>query len=1236
MPAVSKKLSDIFSCSPSGSPRNSPRNSPLLSPTKLNDTVPPLQSTPVSRSGMPCSSQLFDLFKFVASGRNNGDLDPEVDSDEDDDEVSLHISPEQQEEANVPQAMPAEPAVDNDVKLEKWIDETIRKTELQRDTLSSRFTALSLSNLSPWRFPGSEKALKRPRLPGKKAQPSPELDESPVDTPLEAPTGRPFRAAVGVDDIPDEDKLAAIVDEFGEIAGLLEGDEPERILAESKGSLFKGVMMVGNIHLTTHRILFHAFLPPDSVAMAASTMDPRLAMDSAAAAFAHQPDVIHAGPVTVHRPGSLKPARRVWMELSAEMVTTYPSADEAGRVRPLRSVLLSSVRQTEPFNADHPCDFYVTYETPYGQRRSRFTVDTEESAMQWRRCFEAALFRHVRTRWRESLGHGPSEDWSMMRCCIPLDRVTVNGISSYHSFSTLIGLDIQLDDEPKETNVIETSSQATLVETPVSSPGVERKGSFRAFSRGRSAQGNSTEARSPSPLIREAGLHPSMLRTEMSHKNFASASDSSFDFNIAVLKDQAWFAQAFESAVDASHQRKYKHDAKRPRMVLQVAGHDCLATDEDLESDRSGSYDSEEGDDEEDGHNGLLRETRKAEKAALSAKVFGLKEEEGVWIKRCYVGTSFIPARGHIILTPRFICYWRRATVGADIKYRFRIEDVKGAVIAPGLRARFHGMALQLHGHRDLRFEFWKRESRDEVMARINDLRGTRTPAPSVPAEQKPSPPLFDEPIARTASPASNTVVDHPADILAPPRDLLLQAPVVPADAVKYIPYIANKPLHAMARIAPRTFTCLTIGSRGDIQPYIALCLRLKQDGHKVVIVTHGEFKTWVEGYGIEHRQAGGDPTALMKLSTEHKMFSPGFFKESLGSFRTWLDDLLLDSWNACQDSDVLIESPSTMAGVHIAEALKIPYFRAFTMPWTRTSAYPHAFMVPAFEMGPSFNYSTYVLFDNIMWRATSGQINKWRKHYLGLKFTDMTALSLTKIPFLYNFSAAVVPKPLDWHDDIVITGYWNLEDSDTEWSPPPELEAFMAKAKEDQRPLVYIGFGSIVVPRPNAMTKSIIKAVEKANVRAIIAKGWSSRGGDPAKEGEEIVFPPSCYGVDKIPHSWLFPRVQAALHHGGAGTVGASLRAGIPTLIKPWFGDQFFWSIRVTKLEVGLKVPSLRSDDIAAALVKATTDRVMMEKAARIGERIRSENGVNAAVQAIHNNLSRAGADRTKMRWAK
>jgi sterol 3beta-glucosyltransferase len=207
------------------------------------------------------------------------------------------------------------------------------------------------------------------------------------------------------------------------------------------------------------------------------------------------------------------------------------------------------------------------------------------------------------------------------------------------------------------------------------------------------------------------------------------------------------------------------------------------------------------------------------------------------------------------------------------------------------------------------------------------------------------------------------------------------------------------------------------------------------------------------------------------------QMFSPGFFKESLGSYRTWLDDrewpykgalsiVLVDAWKACHDADVLIESPSAMAGIHIAEALKIPYFRAFTMPWTRTNAYPQAFMVPAFEMGPSFNYSTYVLFDNIIWRATSGQINRWRKKHLKLPPTDMSSLSITKVPFLYNFSSAVVPKPLDWHDDITITGYWTLENSDTDWTPPQDLADFIKKAKDEGRPLVYIVSTAWVKPR--------------------------------------------------------------------------------------------------------------------------------------------------------------------------
>jgi sterol 3beta-glucosyltransferase len=110
----------------------------------------------------------------------------------------------------------------------------------------------------------------------------------------------------------------------------------------------------------------------------------------------------------------------------------------------------------------------------------------------------------------------------------------------------------------------------------------------------------------------------------------------------------------------------------------------------------------------------------------------------------------------------------------------------------------------------------------------------------------------------------------HPADVLAPPKEALFKTRAWPDEALAYMPFVANRPRESATRLTPRTFAMLTIGSRGDVQPYIALALRLKKDGHTIVIITHEEFKGWIEGYGLIHRQAGGDPTALMKLSQEH------------------------------------------------------------------------------------------------------------------------------------------------------------------------------------------------------------------------------------------------------------------------------------------------------------------------------------------------------------------------------
>jgi hypothetical protein len=174
-------------------------------------------------------------------------------------------------------------------------------------------------------------------------------------------------------------------------------------------------------------------------------------------------------------------------------------------------------------------------------------------------------------------------------------------------------------------------------------------------------------------------------------------------------------------------------------------------------------------------------------------------------------------------------------------------------------------------------------------------------------------------------------------------------------------------------------FTFLTIGSRGDVQPFLALARGLKSEGHDVRIATHGEFKSWIEGHGVEFREVGGDPAELMRICVENGTFTVSFLREGVSKvshirrslirratadkrspscqFRGWLDDLLASCWRACQGTDVIVESPSAIAGIHVAEALQVPYFRAFTMCWSRSRAYPHAFAVPNSKAGGNYNY---------------------------------------------------------------------------------------------------------------------------------------------------------------------------------------------------------------------------------------------------------------------------------------
>ena len=191
--------------------------------------------------------------------------------------------------------------------------------------------------------------------------------------------------------------------------------------------------------------------------------------------------------------------------------------------------------------------------------------------------------------------------------------------------------------------------------------------------------------------------------------------------------------------------------------------------------------------------------------------------------------------------------------------------------------------------------------------------------------------------------------------------------------------------------LKPLKFVLLTIGSRGDVQPYIALARKVWWR-----MATRSDFiAQWVPRMGGEIwnricRNCRRPRWAHENYDRTWNVLDVDLFVMSASKFRSWIDDLLMTSWEACIGADVLIESPSAMAGIHIAEALQIPYFRAFTMPWTRTRAYPHAFIVPGQKMGGSYNYLTYVLFDNVFWKGISGQVNRWRRKTLKIPKTSL------------------------------------------------------------------------------------------------------------------------------------------------------------------------------------------------------------------------------------------------------
>ncbi|KAL1862897.1 Sterol 3-beta-glucosyltransferase [Diaporthe australafricana] len=600
-----------------------------------------------------------------------------------------------------------------------------------------------------------------------------------------------------------------------------------------------------------------------------------------------------------------------------------------------------------------------------------------------------------------------------------------------------------------------------------------------------------------------------------------------------------------------------------------------------------------------------------------------------------------LPLYGKVYMSDRNFCF-RSLIAGSRTKLILPIRDIENVTKSSGFRFGYAGLVVVIRGHEELFFEFGDAALRDDLAVFL--LRGIEAAkflreSGELDTEEKEDAHNAEEEHKALEEARHEEFPEH--EIILPRQTSnVSDGPTIIFDDPK-ASFINFKPEKSLR------ITCLTIGSRGDVQPYIALCKGLLAEGHKAKIATHAEFKEWIEGHGIEFAPIEGDPGELMRLCIENGTFTVAFLREASSTMRNWLDGLLASSWLACKGSDVLIESPSAMGGIHIAEKLCIPYFRAFGMPWTRTRAYPHAFMMPERKMGGAYNLVTYVLFDSVFWKFTAHQINRWRNRTLGLPNTSLEKMQPNKVPFLYNFSQHVVPPPLDYSDWIRVTGYWFLNEGGENWTPPADLVAFIEKARQDDKKIVYVGFGSIIMDNPAKFTREIIDAVLKADVRCILSKGWSDRLDPKSEEAQKVgavdgdgnakgthdrmsgtaetPLPPEIFPIKSAPHDWLFNQIDAAAHHGGSGTTGASLRAGIPTIVRPFFGDQFFFGNRVDDLGVGILLRRWGVNSFARALWEATHSERMIVKARVLGENIRKENGVDTAIQCIYRDMEYA-----------
>jgi sterol 3beta-glucosyltransferase len=409
----------------------------------------------------------------------------------------------------------------------------------------------------------------------------------------------------------------------------------------------------------------------------------------------------------------------------------------------------------------------------------------------------------------------------------------------------------------------------------------------------------------------------------------------------------------------------------------------------------------------------------------------------------------------------------------------------------------------------------------------------------------------------------------------------------------------------------------IAAGTRGDVQPAIALGIALRSAGYAVRVLAGVGFAPWIERHGLEAAPSSVDMQAVMSSRGGRDWVERGHDQLAQRRLmRALLDEfgptLIREAWEATQGADAVIGSFTSDAySVTFGEKLGIPVLSAPLQPTLLATRDGRAMTSAPFpgrvsRLNAWFGRS---ILEPFPWGLYGEHVNAFRGS-IGLppQTRRENIAARRRMTILHGVSRHVMPLPADWSSNIHVAGYWFLDEGN-DLRPPVELEAFLA----DGPPPVAIGFGSMTGGDPEGLTRLLLDAVAAAGQRAVLLGGWAGIGTVP--------LPATVRAVESVPHDWLFPRMAGVVHHGGAGTTAAGLRAGVPNVIVPAMADQPYWGRRVRALGAGPE-PIPRHRLTAAALTRAiqvaTSDADVRSAATRLGGAIRAEDGPGVAVDII------------------